>query len=332
MRTMVMGTGLAGIGKGERDRVDRPLSVQRPRTGKSRLTGARVHAGSASKPRSAPVRIRTMLRRILFCGGLLAAFALPSPAHAWGKLGHRLVAQIAERDLTPSARAEVDRLLAGEADPTLPGIASWADELREQDPDLGKRSAKWHYVNIAESNCRYTPRRDCPNGDCVIEALRTQTAILADRTRPRAERAQALKFVVHFTGDVHQPMHAGYGHDLGGNREQINFDGRGTNLHAFWDSGMLNSQRLSGDAWLARIGARTPSRDAAGRVRLPPPAAQWAQASCRIAIAPGVYPQSARVGPDYVATQLPRIEQQLRDGGARLAALLNTALAAPAER
>ena len=273
-----------------------------------------------------------MLRRILFCGGLLAAFALPSTAHAWGKLGHRLVAQIAERDLTPAAQAEVERLLAGEADPTLAGVASWADELREHDPDLGRRSAKWHYVNIGESGCRYAPRRDCPNGDCVIEALRAQTAILADRSRPRAERAQALKFVVHFTGDVHQPMHAGYGHDLGGNREQITFEGRGTNLHAFWDSGMFNSQRLSGDAWLARIGARTPSRDANGRVRLPPPAAQWAQASCRIATAPGVYPPSPRIGGDYVAMQLPRIEQQVRDAGARLGALLNAALAAPAER
>ena len=274
-----------------------------------------------------------MLSRILLCSGLLAGLIfVPAPAHAWGKLGHRLVAQIAEHDLTPDARAEVARLLAGESEPTLADVASWADELREHDPDLGRRSAKWHYVNIGESNCRYAPRRDCPNGDCVIEALRTQTAILADRSRPRAERAQALKFVVHFTGDVHQPMHAGYGHDLGGNREQISFEGRGTNLHAFWDSGMLNSKRLSGDAWLARIGARAPSRDAAGRMRLPPPAAQWAQASCRIAIAPGVYPQSPRVGEDYVSAQLPRIEQQLRDGGARLAALLNAALAAPAKR
>lgn len=273
-----------------------------------------------------------MLRRILLCGGLLAAFALPSSALAWGKLGHRLVAQVAERDLTPAARAEVSRLLAGEPDPTLPGVASWADELREHDPDLGKRSARWHYVNIGESNCRYEARRDCPNGDCVIEALKTQTAILADRTRPRAERAQALKFVVHFTGDAHQPMHAGYGHDRGGNDRQISFRGRGTNLHAFWDSGMLNSQNLSGDAWLARIGARAPSVNASAPVRLPPPAADWAEAACRIAVSPGVYPRRARINEAYVTTHLPQVEQELRDAGARLGALLNTALATPAQR
>lgn len=270
-----------------------------------------------------------MLRRILLCAGLLAACLPALPAHAWGKLGHRLVAQIAEAELSPAARAEVDRLLAGEPDPTLAGVATWADELREHDPDLGRRSAKWHYVNIGESNCRYEARRDCPDGDCVIEALKTQTAILADPDAPRAERAQALKFVVHFVGDVHQPMHAGYGHDRGGNTEQISFRGRGTNLHAFWDSGMLNSQRLSGDAWLARIGTRAPSSDAVGAVRLPPPAAQWAVSACRIAVAPGVYPPRARIDEAYVEDQLPRVEQQLRDAGARLAALLNTALAPP---
>lgn len=259
----------------------------------------------------------------------MAALVMSAPAHAWGKLGHRLVAQIAERDLTPAARAEVARLLAGEPDPTLSGVATWADELRERDPDLGRRSAPWHYVNIGESNCRYSAPRDCPGGNCVVEAVKTQTAILGDRHRPRVERAQALKFVVHFVGDAHQPMHAGYGHDKGGNTEQINFRGRGTNLHAFWDSGLLNSQQLPDEAWLARIVARAPSTDARAPVRLPPNAAHWAEASCRIALTPGVYPSRARIDERYVTTQLPRVEQQIRDAGERLGVLLNAALTGP---
>ncbi|KLJ00973.1 S1/P1 nuclease [Luteimonas sp. FCS-9] len=263
---------------------------------------------------------------LLFC--LLALAAASPSAFAWGKLGHRLVAQLAERDLTPQARAQVDALLAGEPEPTLGGIASWADELRERDPDLGRRSAKWHYVNIGESGCRYDPARDCPGGDCVVEAIKTQTAILADRARPRAERAAALKFVVHFVGDVHQPMHAGYAHDKGGNTHQINHRGRGTNLHAFWDSGMLNAAGRSDDAWLADLQALPPP---APDARLLPPAAQdWAQAACRIAVAPGVYPVRGRLGEDYVAAQLPTVERQLRDAGTRLGALLNAALATPA--
>ncbi|NYZ62409.1 S1/P1 nuclease [Luteimonas deserti] len=265
-----------------------------------------------------------MLRRLLFCAGLLAAFALPSSAFAWGKAGHRLVAELAVPDLKPQVRAEIDGLLAGESEPTLPGVAAWADELRERDPDLGRRSARWHYVNIGESGCRYDAARDCANGDCVVGALKAQAAILGDRRRPRAERVNALKFVVHFVGDAHQPMHAGYAHDRGGNTRQINFRGRGTNLHSFWDSGMLNSLGLSGDAWLARLRARAPSVDR-GPV-LPPRAEAWVETSCRIATRSGVYPTRARIDEAYVQRHLPLAEQQLRDAGARLAAILNATL------
>ena len=137
-----------------------------------------------------------------------------------------VVARIAEPRLTPQTRAEVARLLANEPTPTLAAIAPWADELRAKDPGLGKRSAGWHYVNIGEDDCQYDVERNCRNGNCVVEALKTQTAILGDRSRPDAERAQALKFVVHFVGDIHQPMHAGYGHDKGGNDFQVQYNGR----------------------------------------------------------------------------------------------------------
>jgi nuclease S1 len=265
------------------------------------------------------------MRRFVLSSCLLALAAASPSALAWGQLGHRLVAQLAERDLTPQARAQVDALLAGEPDPTLGGIASWADALREHDPDLGRRSAKWHYVNIGESGCRYQATRDCPNGDCVVEAIVAQTAILADTTRPRAERVTALKFVVHFVGDAHQPMHAGYAHDKGGNTHQINHRGRGTNLHAFWDSGMLNSAGRRDADWLTHL-ATLPAPAPAARV-LPPPAQDWAEAACRIAVAPGVYPARGRLGQDYVSAHLPTVEQQLRDAGARLGTLLNAALA-----
>src|SRR5262245_49130036 len=92
------------------------------------------------------------------------ATLVSGPAAAWGRLGHRLVADLAWDDLTPKARSEVDALLAGEAEPTLAGIANWADELREHDPDLGRRSSKWHYVNIAEDGCVYDQAVHCPNG------------------------------------------------------------------------------------------------------------------------------------------------------------------------
>ena len=255
----------------------------------------------------------------------LLTMAVAGPAGAWGPLGHRLVAGLAWHELTPQTRTTIKALLAGEEDPTLPGIANWADELREHDPDLGRRSARWHYVNIAEHDCRYDRARACRDGDCVVEAIDAQTRILADDRRPRAERLQALKFVVHFIGDVHQPLHAGYAHDKGGNTVQVSLDGRGSNLHALWDSGLLNQARRDESTWLRHLRAM-PSADPMPRDALPPAADAWAEASCAIVKQPGFYPARPVIGKDYLRTWQPTAEAQLRRAGARLAATLNAAL------
>lgn len=255
----------------------------------------------------------------------LALTLISTDALAWGAQGHRLVARVAESRLNPTARAEVARLLSAEPTPTLAGIAPWADELRSKDPGLGRRSAGWHYVNIGEDDCHYAVERHCPNGNCVVEALKVQTAILADRSRPDAERAQALKFVVHFVGDVHQPMHAGYGHDKGGNDFQVQYNGRGTNLHSLWDSGMLNTRKLDDDAYTARLNT-LPKPTFSKRANINADAVRWAEASCRIAIAPGVYPTKRTLEPGYTDTYLPVAERELRLAGERLAVLLNDTL------
>lgn len=269
-----------------------------------------------------------MTRRLLALAFLLA---VASPAFAWGRLGHRLVADLAADDLNAKARAEVERLLAGEPEPTLAGVANWADDLRANDPDLGKRSSKWHYADIAEHGCAdYVPPRDCPNGDCVIEAIRAQTAILADRSQPIAARRQALKFVVHFIGDVHQPLHAGFSRDKGGNTVQVRIPtagggDKGGNLHSLWDSGLIELTGLDEPAYLARLRALPLAVDVPKKV-LPPESPAWAQQSCRIATRPGVYPPSAAIDPAYVRTWTPLVDEQLRRGGAHLAQVLNAAL------
>jgi hypothetical protein len=263
---------------------------------------------------------------LLSTGAIMLALTLVSTdALAWGAQGHRLVARIAEAHLTPQARAEVDRLLANEPTPTLAAIAPWADELRAKDPGLGKRSAGWHYVNIGEDDCHYEVERHCRGGNCVVEALKAQTAILGDRSRSDAERTQALKFVVHFVGDIHQPMHAGYGNDKGGNDFQVQFNGRGTNLHSLWDSGMLNTLKLDDDQYTQRLNA-LPAPKVGKRSRIDADAVKWAEASCRIAIAPGVYPPQRTLPAEYTATYLPVAESELRLAGERLAVLLNDTL------
>ena len=257
---------------------------------------------------------------------------LPGHALAWGAQGHRLVARIAETRLDPAAKAEIERLLASEPDATLSSIAPWADQLRANDPDLGKKSAGWHYVNMAEDGCIYDPPKHCRDGDCVIEALKAQSALLADRSLPDAQRLQALKFVVHLVGDIHQPMHAGYGHDKGGNTYQLQFNERGTNLHSLWDSGMFYALQLDDEHYLQRLQA-LPAPSGVVAPQLQRDATRWAEQSCRIATREGIYPANRKIGQDYADTWRPLAEAQLRLAGERLAALLNELLdTAPGQR
>lgn len=271
---------------------------------------------------------------------ILLVSALPAPASAWSRQGHQLVGELAEHDLSPAARREVKLLLAGETDPSLAGIATWADEIRAESREgghaLGERSSRWHYVNFPRGlGCHYVPARDCPDGNCAIGAINTQRAILADRSRPLAERRDALKFLVHFVGDVHQPLHAGYGDDRGGNDFQLQYRGKGapkggqgTQLHGVWDYWMLQSAGLDNAAYTQRLLQSPVPADSMAGADNPP--AEWALESCRLIESEALYPTGRRViGDAYVDLHRPLAERRIRQAGARLAALLNATLAPP---
>lgn len=255
---------------------------------------------------------------------LLVALLFPALAMGWGPEGHRIVGELAQRQLSPQARAAVADLLQGEPEPTLAGVANWADTLRDADPELARRTSRWHFVNFRSTDCDYVPARDCPGGDCVIAAIDSQLRVLGDHTRPRQERAQALKFVVHFIGDVHQPFHAGGRDDRGGNDFQVNYHGHGSNLHATWDTLIVQHQAPSPAAYAARLSA-TPV--AASDTRIDPGAAQrWAQESCVAIDAERLYPPSHTIDDAYLAAHRALAEQRLRLAGARLAVELNATL------
>jgi hypothetical protein len=257
-------------------------------------------------------------------GALCLLFALPALAQAWGPAGHRIVATLAERELSPDARKGVRVLLGVSHDRELADVADWADALRD-DPRqraLWRRTAPLHFVNFSDSDCRYVALLDCPGGRCVVGAIERYTRLLGDRSRGNAERAEALRFLVHFVADVHQPLHAGYRHDHGGNRYQVRIQGRGTNLHALWDTPVLQAY---GDTWrrhVARL-ARTPLPTAHGN------AIQWAEESCRSTRDAGIYPLAHRLDDTYVEHMRPLAERRVREAAARLAALLNSALGRP---
>ena len=270
--------------------------------------------------------------RLSFLAPLLAiagAFAA-GDALAWSAEGHRIVARIAEAGLTPAARAEVDRLLADETDPTLAGVAAWADGLRDTDPEAAKASARWHYVNF-QGRCAFDAASDCPGNDCVVGAINRHYLLLAQRDRPDAERRDALKFLVHFVGDAHQPLHAGLRDDAGGNRHQVNYQGEGSNMHRVWDGTILARRGLKSPAYAAELLAQPPL-PADPTLRSQTPALDWALESCRIIEAGDVYPREGlRVLDDaFMDARVPVVEERLRKAGTRLAAMLNHALAPPA--
>ena len=126
------------------------------------------------------------MKTSLCCLLLAAATLLPAPASAWSRQGHQIVAELAAQDLTPEAQREVATLLAGEPDPTLAGVATWADDIRAEsrvgEHALGKRSSRWHYVNFQRgSGCEYAPARECPGGNCVIGAINADDANVCPR-------------------------------------------------------------------------------------------------------------------------------------------------------
>jgi hypothetical protein len=260
-----------------------------------------------------------------------------APAFAWSGLGHQLVGELAQRRLSPAAAAQVRELLRGEEVPTLAGIAMWADAMRIADPERFKATSRWHYVNLHGKSCRYSAGRDCKDGQCVIGALDAQLRLLRDTSQPLAIRRDALKFVVHLVGDIHQPLHVSNVPDRGGNdfaillhtdippeeyaREKFHDGVMDTNLHAVWDYYVPASAGLNLATYADRLAASGP---ASVRQR---GFVAWARESCELIAPKKLYPQSHELTAEYLQAMRPVAERRIEEAGIRLARLLNEALA-----
>jgi len=235
---------------------------------------------------------------------------LVTHAFAWGREGHQVVAELAETQLGGKARAEIDRLLALEPGATLESISTWADE------DRSPATGAWHFVNFPRDTCTYDARRDCPDGNCVVGAIARQLEILAS-TATDESRLQALKYIVHFVADVHQPLHAGHLDDRGGNAYQLQAFGKDSNLHSLWDSGLISQLGEDAGALTRRLRAKRGAPTGADLNVV-----HAAEESCKIVGTAGFYPEQ-EVGHDYVMRYTPVMERRLTLAGARLAGLLN---------
>ena len=234
---------------------------------------------------------------------------------AWGVDGHRLIAEYAGVRLSPTARTQVDRLLALEPGATLATVSTWADEVRSP------TTAAWHYLNFPrDADCRFDSDRICIQGNCVVGAIERQLAVLVSDA-PDERLLLALKYVVHFVGDVHQPLHAGFADDRAGNGHQLQAYWRGTNLHALWDTAMLQ-QWPGGIAALREAMEKVPLTAGSSNPRA------WAQDSCGVVSAAGFYPARRALDESYPERWNGQLVLQLAAAGQRLAETLNAAFAA----
>jgi hypothetical protein len=243
------------------------------------------------------------------------AIAPQGPAFAWGAIGHRVTGAIAEDNLDGVARAHV-RLILG--DESLAQAATWPDEQRsDPSPFWQKTASPWHYVTVP-TGTPYTTALAPPEGDAVT-ALERFTATLRDAHASREDKALALRFVVHIIGDLHQPLHAGRPGDRGGNDVAVTWFGKPTNLHAVWDSALIEDRQLSYSEMAAFLKpAITPEQVIAWDDVRP---ATWIAESA--ALRETIYPADPKLSYTYAWQNRQTIDTRLSMAGVRIAAYLN---------
>ena len=182
---------------------------------------------------------------------LALLIALPSPAWAWGRLGHRVISKLAERNLSDRAKAEIKALL--EPGESLADCSTWADEVRNR----MRYTAPWHYVDVPLDEPRYDDKwaADDSRKGFVVPKIRELKAILKDPSKSVEDRRFALRFLVHLVEDLHMPMHVGENHGKGGNQLQVRFFDLGSNLHSVWDTGIITRAEKDEGRWVDILAA-----------------------------------------------------------------------------
>lgn len=275
----------------------------------------------------------------------LLAFAAASPAAAYWEYGHETVARIAYANVRPATRVAIRRLLAQQAlleTPECPAgtikqASIWADCIKPLKAADGSSrfgyAYSWHYQNV--DICRdFDLKPACKDGDCVSAQIERQAAILKNRRAAPRERVMALAFLIHFAGDLHQPLHAGDKGDKGGNDAKMDYgiySAPRLNLHSIWD-GLLAERAISTPPSLVR---RYSSAD---RARLGTgTVTDWSRESWQVAHtaydaatggrACAPFPARGALDEATIARLVPIARDEVEKGGIRLAKLLDGALA-----
>lgn len=263
---------------------------------------------------------------------LLAAFT-STQLFAWGPKGHALVADIAASRLTPTTRQNLQRLLGADS---LASIASWADQVRKDHDE----AYDWHFVDIPKDAPGFSESRDCfrpqdkhkdadtDHHNCAVDRIEIFAKVLADQNASPAQRLEALKWVVHFVGDLHQPLHA-IDEARGGNDIKLPVFGSAKcgdydcNLHWTWDTLLLEHTGYTEEEYVGRLNALIEQKHLEKQATGTP--VDWANES-HLEARHILTPIPAVVDEAYYQANIALINERLALAGLRLAKVLNEAL------
>jgi hypothetical protein len=272
------------------------------------------------------------------------------PSFAWWDTGHRTVARIAAAYLNPETRTRVAQILGVRDTPesvanAMAAASTWADETKGS-----TKTGEWHYIDLALQDSKKDIGKRCPENNCLPARIEIFQKQLAKRTPTGVSDRDALRYLIHFMGDISQPLHSASNADLGGNCEQIRPVGEAKNLHALWDGGIVNSLQAN-DVRLADnlegyIG-RLPSGERKKWAKGDPDKWTWEAHTLakediygrlHIPLQPVVFPKTCRTAPGeianfrpyidslYINDMKPVVRDQLAKAGLRLARMLNETL------
>lgn len=246
---------------------------------------------------------------------MIVCLLLVSPrAFSWGKTGHRIVGEIAQRNLSKEAQKGVKDLLGVD---DLSRVSTFPDEIRSD--RKFDYTAAWHYASIPTGKTYFDQKR-AKEGD-VIEALFRFEETLRDPKASKDDKAFALKFMVHTMGDLHQPLHVGLAEDRGGNSVRVKWFKNETNLHSVWDESIVDFEQLSYSEYANYLNHFTKEEKkefAQGNIL------DWAKESQDLRSVVYDVGASENIGYEYHFRMKPVFEKRLRQAGLRLATMLNS--------
>ncbi len=233
-------------------------------------------------------------------------------AFGWGATGHRAVGYVAEQHLSKKARLAIEKILRGQS---LAMAGTWMDDIKSD--SLYDNTHDWHWVTI-QTGETYEKSVKNPKGDLVM-TLERLIAELKSKKLSSKQEAEHLKMIIHLIGDIHQPLHVGFGTDQGGNQVKLTWFGTNSNLHRVWDADMIDGSKLSytelANAW--------PKADAT-RIKTLQQASVRDMANEAMTFRKQVYAYGdGKLGYDYNYQNFNTVLEQIQKAGIRLAGVLN---------